>query len=93
MIAAVRRLWARCRRRQWYVPHEEGLRRLQELHAALSCFRPDECAVDVDELRRATRVVPPTPSIECPRCHRVSFHSDDIRERYCGACHAFHRDR
>lgn len=30
------------------------------------------------------------PSITCPRCARVSYHPNDIRERYCGACHLFH---
>jgi hypothetical protein len=32
----------------------------------------------------------PEPSIECPRCRRRSFNPNDIRERYCGACHRFH---
>ena len=27
------------------------------------------------------------PSIVCPRCRRRSFNANDIRERYCGACH------
>jgi len=34
----------------------------------------------------------PEPSIECPRCRRRSFNPNDIRERYCGACHVFHLD-
>ena len=25
----------------------------------------------------------------CPRCAAVSFNPNDIRERYCGACHQF----
>ena len=25
--------------------------------------------------------------ITCPRCGRTSYHPDDIREGYCGACH------
>ncbi len=31
---------------------------------------------------RAQRV----SSFTCPRCGRVSFNPNDIRERYCGAC-------
>lgn len=30
-------------------------------------------------------------SIACPRCMRVSFHSQDVKEGYCGYCHAFTR--
>jgi ribosomal protein L37E len=29
------------------------------------------------------------PSIECPRCHRVSFHPQDVSEGYCAHCHDF----
>lgn len=29
------------------------------------------------------------PSFTCPHCGAVSFNPNDIRERYCGACHAF----
>lgn len=25
--------------------------------------------------------------ITCPRCHRTSYHPQDIKEGYCGACH------
>jgi hypothetical protein len=31
-------------------------------------------------------------SIICPRCGRESFNANDIRERYCGACHAWHSE-
>lgn len=27
------------------------------------------------------------PSFTCPRCERTSWHPDDVREGYCGACH------
>ena len=27
------------------------------------------------------------PRFTCPRCFRVSYNPNDIRERYCGACH------
>ena len=30
------------------------------------------------------------PSITCPRCGRTSYNRNDVRERYCGACHEFH---
>jgi hypothetical protein len=30
-------------------------------------------------------------SITCPRCHRTSWNPNDIREGYCGFCHAFTR--
>jgi hypothetical protein len=29
----------------------------------------------------------------CPDCRRVSFHPDDIRERYCGHCHRWMDER
>ena len=35
---------------------------------------------------------PIADSIECPKCLRISFNADDIRHRYCGACHEFHDD-
>lgn len=31
-------------------------------------------------------------SITCPRCGRTSWNENDVRERYCGACHVFHGD-
>lgn len=34
----------------------------------------------------------PEASITCPRCGRESFNPTDVAERYCGACHQFHRD-
>jgi hypothetical protein len=30
------------------------------------------------------------PYIICPKCGMVSHNPNDVRERYCGACHAFH---
>ena len=33
-----------------------------------------------------------TSSITCPRCGRTSHNPNDVRERYCGACHVFHGD-
>lgn len=28
--------------------------------------------------------------IRCPRCGRVSYNPNDVRERYCGHCHRYH---
>jgi hypothetical protein len=28
-------------------------------------------------------------SIECPVCHSVSFHPEDVRNGYCAYCHDF----
>ncbi len=30
--------------------------------------------------------------IQCLVCGRISYHPEDIRERYCGSCHRFHED-
>jgi ribosomal protein S27AE len=35
---------------------------------------------------------PLTESYTCPRCGRTSYHPDDIREGYCGACHDWTRN-
>ena len=32
------------------------------------------------------------PYIVCPKCGMVSHHPMDVKERYCGNCHAFHDD-
>jgi hypothetical protein len=29
------------------------------------------------------------PSFQCPKCGAVSYNPNDVRERYCGACHKF----
>ena len=31
----------------------------------------------------------PAPSFRCPCCGMVSHNSNDVKHRYCGACHAF----
>ncbi len=33
--------------------------------------------------------VPPPPSFRCPVCKMVSYNPNDVREGYCGNCHAF----
>lgn len=33
-----------------------------------------------------------TPSITCPQCHRTSYSTDDIENRYCGACRDYTSD-
>lgn len=32
------------------------------------------------------------PGIQCLTCGLISYNPNDIRERYCGACHRFHDD-
>jgi hypothetical protein len=32
------------------------------------------------------------PYIVCPKCGKVSHNANDVQQRYCGACHAFHDD-
>jgi len=29
------------------------------------------------------------PSFTCPDCGRTSYHPEDVKNRYCGACHMF----
>jgi ribosomal protein L37E len=29
------------------------------------------------------------PSFTCPRCDRTSYHPDDRKNGYCGACHDY----
>lgn len=33
------------------------------------------------------------PKTTCPRCHKTSFNHNDVREKYCGNCHAFYHDQ
>jgi ribosomal protein L37E len=33
-----------------------------------------------------------SPSITCPRCGATSYNLNDVKHRYCGACHQFHDD-
>jgi hypothetical protein len=47
-------------------------------------------AAGVVAVRPPAPAGPPAPSITCPRCQMTSYHPDDIKERYCGACHMFH---
>ena len=32
------------------------------------------------------------PGIFCETCSRVSYHPQDIAQKYCGCCHRFHED-
>lgn len=34
-------------------------------------------------------MIPIAESFTCPQCHRTSFNPNDIKARYCGACHLF----
>lgn len=49
--------------------------------------------IDADLAEPALPAMPATPnSITCPHCHRTSYNPNDMRERYCGACHRYHDD-
>jgi ribosomal protein L37E len=37
--------------------------------------------------------MPVEPAITCPRCGSISYHPEDIRNRYCAACHRFHGEK
>jgi hypothetical protein len=32
------------------------------------------------------------PSITCPQCHKTSYNPNDVREGFCGYCHAWTSD-
>jgi hypothetical protein len=32
------------------------------------------------------------PSFTCPDCRATSYHPEDIKEQYCGGCHAYKGD-
>ena len=40
--------------------------------------------------RRWKSRMPKQPSITCPHCGKTSYHPEDIKYRYCGACYRFH---
>lgn len=42
-------------------------------------------------LRGARRGYP--DAIKCLVCERVSYHPNDIAQRYCPFCHRFHEDQ
>lgn len=52
----------------------------------------DPFYVEDDAILAGLDALPDTESIECPVCERRSWNPNDIRERYCGSCHAFHDD-
>jgi len=31
-------------------------------------------------------------STRCPKCELVSYHPEDIKQKYCDNCHMFYRD-
>lgn len=53
--------------------------------AALEGYRSPEAA------RRALESV--MRELSCPRCERVSWHPEDVRNRYCSACHETHESK
>jgi ribosomal protein L37E len=42
-----------------------------------------------DLVQQATAV----NTFTCPRCGSTSWHVEDVRQGYCGACHAFTREQ
>jgi ribosomal protein S27AE len=39
---------------------------------------------------RSYRISDDGKAITCRRCGRTSYHPEDVRQVYCGACHLFH---
>lgn len=46
----------------------------------------EEAKRSFDEARRTP------PKFVCPKCEAVTFHPEDVRQRYCGRCHLFADD-
>lgn len=46
--------------------------------------------LDGGELGPSYRIAEDGKSITCKVCGRTSYHETDVKERYCGCCHAFH---
>jgi hypothetical protein len=42
--------------------------------------------------RPTYQLAPDGKSITCLTCHRTSYNPNDVKEKYCGACHKFHED-
>lgn len=55
-----------------------------------------QCAGCHEEQKRKKLVNnhPPEPqTFTCPKCGAVSYNANDVRERYCGACHDFAKEQ
>jgi len=64
------------------VCYENSLRRARQAVRDLAQYYPGVPVRYVDNPNRKC--------ITCPRCGMTSYNPNDIRERYCGACHMFH---
>jgi ribosomal protein S27AE len=74
---------------------------VEKLRAWGRIVAPCDCGADMCEGWQSTtpeRIADeqyrenPQPYIVCPKCGMVSHNPNDVRERYCGNCHAFHAD-
>ena len=45
---------------------------------------------DAEDYAGLPAVEGPPASIQCPTCGKVSYHPQDIANRYCGFCAKFH---
>lgn len=58
----------------------------------LRAAEPDELVEAMPFIMRALlalRIIKKMPTFTCPDCQRTSYNPNDVRERYCGACHKF----
>jgi hypothetical protein len=91
------RIWMTVAREEWYAAHrvQQSTRytlrdvwRENQQSGHYGPWRPEYRA-----LCGGGRIFAPEetklPSITCPRCGRTSYNLNDVRERYCGACHVF----
>jgi len=57
--------------------------------AELSCSACEWCWGAEGQDLRPLDVPAILASFTCSRCGRVSYHTEDLRQGYCGACHDF----
>jgi hypothetical protein len=55
-------------------------------------FHPDAARQLAAHLTEMAEHANGAPSFTCPRCDRTSYHPDDQRAGYCGACHHYTGD-
>ena len=55
---------------------------------------PRACLTTIEYGETYNLVVDPEglAAIECKLCGRLSYHPQDIANRYCGCCHKFHEE-
>jgi len=61
---------------------------LREIAQSVATASGKQVRLCVFERRVELETIQPA-SFRCPRCGKVSVHPEDIRNAYCGACHAF----